>query len=124
MRLYNREHYQRNKPSYKEKAIKHNKRYRLRNAKFLYDYKKTHACVDCGESNPLVLSFDHSKEHIKIGDLSNLAHRAFSIQAIQNEIDKCDVRCANCHLIKTAKERKWRMLDWIEQDSILMDKKI
>jgi len=31
--------------------------------------------------------------------------RGYSLNAINAEIDKCVIRCANCHRIKTAREK-------------------
>lgn len=67
---------------------------------------KTSGCIDCGESNPIVLDFDHVKG-IKLGGISRMAldHKPWHV--IEQEIAKCEVRCANCHRIKTAKERNY-----------------
>lgn len=72
--------------------------------KFLYEYFLQHPCIDCGEKDPIVLTFDH------IGDKSfTIASKASvsSIKEIQEEIKKCEVRCANCHMRKTAKDFNW-----------------
>ena len=64
-------------------------------------------CVDCEEKNILVLEFDHLRD--KHGNIGNLRIRANPEVLIQ-ELDKCVVRCANCHHIKTAKERgSWKL---------------
>lgn len=76
---------------------------RNRNRNFILQYLSTHPCVDCNNTNIIVLEFDHHTN--KSYDISNLVSKGYSIAAIQVEIDKCDVRCANCHRIKTAKER-------------------
>lgn len=93
-------HYLENIDYYKEKAIKHNAEYRLRNLQYIVDYLKQHPCVDCGESDPVVLEFDHigDKEY----DVSKLNHSSF--ETLLEEIAKCEVRCANCHRRKTAKQ--------------------
>lgn len=59
-------------------------------------------CVDCGETNPLLIDFDHLWD--KRADVSYMIHAGFSWTRIEAEIDKCDVRCANCHARKTARE--------------------
>lgn len=68
---------------------------------YVLDYLKTHPCVDCGEHDPVVLEFDHREN--KLEAISTLMQDS-SIKRIQEEIDKCDIRCANCHRRKTSKE--------------------
>jgi hypothetical protein len=80
---------------------------RIRNLNYLWEYLTNHPCVDCGENNPVVLEFDHVRG-VKKNRVSVLASRgAYSISVLQAEIDKCEVRCANCHRIKTAKQFGW-----------------
>jgi len=86
------------------------KRTRARNMKYLGDYLTTHPCVDCGESDPVVLEFDHVRGE-KRAALSTMACNCNTLEVLNEEIAKCDVRCANCHRRKTAKERGWWAYD-------------
>jgi hypothetical protein len=61
------------------------------------------ACVDCGETNPLLLDFDHLRD--KRANVSQLVQSGLSWARIKSEIDKCVIRCANCHARKTAREQ-------------------
>jgi len=74
---------------------------------FIFRYKKIKGCSDCGIKNPIVLDFDHRDRSIKIIRVSQMIKGSVSIVAIKEEIRKCDIRCANCHRIKTAKELNW-----------------
>jgi hypothetical protein len=80
--------------------------YKTRNAQHLWDYLLTHPCVDCGEVDPVVLEFDHVRGE-KVAALSDMAKRQFSLAKLDAEIAKCEVRCANCHKRKTAREQGW-----------------
>lgn len=73
----------------------------LRNQKFVYEYLLTHPCVDCLETDPIVLEFDHQRD--KISTIERLINNGCSIEKIKKEIDKCEIRCANCHAKKTAR---------------------
>jgi hypothetical protein len=53
------------------------------------------ACIDCGESDSLVLEFDHVGT--KRENVSRLAWSGSSLATIDAEIAKCEIRCANCH---------------------------
>lgn len=105
-RRYWREYYHRDKPFRAERRRANNAAYRDWNRRRLFDYLVAHGCVDCGESDPVVLEFDHVRGE-KIRDVSTLVCSAISWQRIVAEIQKCDVRCANCHRRKTARERGW-----------------
>lgn len=91
----------------KIKIRQSNKARRKRNLQYVWDYLKTHPCIDCGEANPIVLEFDHvrGKKFAQVCKL--IKERTSSIKAIQAEISKCEIRCANCHRLKTAKELGW-----------------
>ena len=68
--------------------------------KFLTDFKKDKACVDCRIGYPYyILQFDHCRGK-KAGNLSDLA-RLYSIEQLIEEIDKCDLVCGNCHAHRT-----------------------
>jgi len=73
------------------------------NQKRLVSYLRVHPCVDCGETDIVVLQFDHvrGKKFKEIGRMMACAWKT-----IEREIAKCVVRCANDHIRRTAKVQK------------------
>jgi hypothetical protein len=59
-------------------------------------------CVDCGETDPGVLEFDHVRG--KLASVSGLGWANASDLRIDEEIARCEVRCVNCHRIRTASQ--------------------
>ena len=100
-RAYARNHYSRHIPYYVRKAG--TRRNLLLNDFYerLFEYLSTHPCVDCGETDPIVLEFDHVRGE-KSYNVTTMARRMFSWDRVMREIAKCEVRCANCHRRKTA----------------------
>jgi hypothetical protein len=72
---------------------------------FVYQYLLTHPCEECGESDPRVLEFHHVGN--KDTEITRLVGGGWSIKRVQQEIDKCQVLCANCHRKITIEERGW-----------------
>jgi hypothetical protein len=70
---------------------------------WLREYLKDHPCIDCGETNTILLEFDHQGDK-KFG-IANAARTRVTIASLAAEVAKCHVRCANCHRRKTYKER-------------------
>jgi hypothetical protein len=103
-----REHYERNRQKYIDKARAWRDACRKQNREQIVAYLAEHPCIDCGESDIVVLDFDHREDKsFGITNLMQFAQRA----RIAAEIAKCDVRCANCHGRKTAAEfGYWRSL--------------
>jgi transposase-like protein len=64
------------------------------------------SCVDCGEKDPVVLEFDHIGE--KVAAVSALVAEAASFTAVDAEIARCEVVCANCHRRRTGRRAGWR----------------
>lgn len=83
--------------------------YRDANRALLLAYLLDHPCVDCGDGDPVVLDFDHRDPSTKRNEVARLAATKSWPQVLA-EIAKCDVRCANCHRRKTAKQFGWRKL--------------
>ena len=97
-------HYEANKEKIIKRSKKRNIRQRDKNRLYVENIKKQSGCVDCGESNHLVLDFDHIEDN-KYKCISNMVYESYSIKTIQKEIDKCEVRCSNCHRIITHNRR-------------------
>jgi len=98
--------YKKHGDKHRKQVYKNRDRYRREGREFILEYLETHPCVDCGESDPAVLEFDHvrgKKKH----NISSMLKDAYSVSRIKEEIAKCVVRCANCHIRKTRKERGW-----------------
>jgi hypothetical protein len=91
---YIRQHYANNKQYYIERAAARRKEM----SEWLQDYKATHPCVDCGESDPACIQFHHRNPAEKEFNLADAVRRGWSINKILREIAKCDIVCANCHL--------------------------
>lgn len=63
---------------------------------------KNHPCLDCGKSfPPFAMDFDHRPDEKKYKCVSAMAGSRCSLEAIQAEIEKCDIVCAVCHRIRT-----------------------
>ena len=96
---YNREHYLANKQRYVDQARAQMQRLAVERHRYLLEYFGANPCADCGETNPLVLEFDHLRDKcFNIG--SALPYRNW--KSILAEIEKCEVVCANCHRVRTA----------------------
>lgn len=86
----------------RQKNVRATRSLKKRNQKlFIWKYLETHPCVDCGETDPVVLEFDHVRGKKDI-EISQLVNKGYSDSRLLKEVEKCDVRCANCHRKKTA----------------------
>jgi hypothetical protein len=79
------------------------------NQQRVIQYLLKHPCVDCGETDIVVLQFDHvrGKKRLEIGRMMT-----FSWPTIEKEIAKCEVRCANDHTRRTAAQQKNYKVLW------------
>lgn len=103
---YYKEWYQRNKEVHKANASARRAAIAAQNRLELVLYLGKHPCVDCGETDIIVLQFDHVRGK-KRGNISEMISGGFPWKTILSEIEKCEVRCANDHLRRTAKEQKF-----------------
>jgi hypothetical protein len=98
--------YERNKASHIAKVNTNRKKLIQKAQQYVWDFLLLHACAECGETDPVVLEFDHVRgmKRMAVGDMARLG---YGIETIKEEIGKCEVRCANCHRRKTHSERGW-----------------
>ncbi len=91
---------------------KANKANAIRRAReFITLYFASHPCVDCGKTDPMILTFDHVRGE-KRDNVADMVLKGLSVAAIAEEISKCDVVCFNCHSLRTQERTgacRWRM---------------
>lgn len=61
-------------------------------------------CKYCGITNPIVLCFHHRNKSEKSFGIAWAFTHSYAYETILREARKCDVLCANCHLILHATE--------------------
>ncbi len=59
----------------------------------------THPCVDCGIANPALLDFDHVRGS-KLFAISDALYERVTRSELRQEIEKCEIRCRNCHTLR------------------------
>jgi len=97
---YDKKFYSKDPKSYYQK----NKKHQSKKRDFIQRWKKIYGkCVDCKIEDWRVLEFDHvrGEKIFNIGD-----YMKKGMNSLKEEIRKCEVRCANCHRIKTIERLK------------------
>lgn len=103
-----KEWYAKNKDRHVASTKRNKAKFLGENRKFLLDYLLRHPCVDCGEKDPIVLTFDHVRGTKR--ECVSVSVVARTLPSLKAEVDKCEVRCFNCHARKTARERgNWKL---------------
>lgn len=101
MRQYRREHYYRNKQQYFDR----NKRRRIELKEWLWEIKKNSKCEKCEFNHPAALDWHHKNPDEKSFEISQGYRVVGSKKRILEEMQRCQVLCANCHRIFHYKER-------------------
>lgn len=65
---------------------------------WFYEYKESFSCCECEEKRSPCLDFHHQGE--KNLNVSQMPYQGYSKESIKQEIENCEVLCANCHRIK------------------------
>jgi len=103
-KIYVKKHYDNNKAAYKKRASTNTPIYIERNKQKIIEYLQQRPCTKCTNKDVDVLEFHHlaDKKH----NISAMVLSAYSWKAIQKEISKCIVLCANCH--RKLHKQLWR----------------
>lgn len=89
----------------RKKDIRTNSRRRnLNTLKWKNELTSTKGCADCGVTDFRVLDFDHVSDD-KVDNISSMIRAGRSRSMIIDEMNKCEVVCANCHRIRTYERR-------------------
>lgn len=98
------EAYHKKNELYKQSSRNYRKILKECNQKLIWNYLLEHPCTKCGETNPVVLEFDHLKDKKYCISRIIFSH---VWESVLEEINKCQVLCSNCHKKKTAKDFKY-----------------
>lgn len=108
-----KKYYESHKQDYIVKAKKQRDEYLEKNYLYIKEYLEQHPCIDCGNSDIEVLEFDHIRDKKKAISVLMVG----STETLKLEIEKCEVRCTNCHRKKTIRQLGFRRSLWgIGQD--------
>jgi hypothetical protein len=100
-RAYFRLYYRENRQLFitKNRLNKNRQRRRLR---AILLRVKQRPCQDCGGTfHPWVMELDHRAGTVKTAAVANMVSKGCTDARLLEEIDKCDVVCANCHRMRT-----------------------
>jgi hypothetical protein len=95
--------------SNREKVLEINraatKKSQIQAAIFIREYLSDKVCIDCGEDDIAVLTFDHVRGEKKY-NISNMISRGYNIETIKRELEKTEIVCFNCHMRRERRRRK------------------
>jgi len=101
-------YYSENKAKHKAVVTERKHKAQARNREFIRELLLGSRCLDCSETDLRVLEFDHVRGP-KSGNIAEMSHSPVSLRSLKAEIEKCEIRCANCHRKRTADvQNSWR----------------
>jgi hypothetical protein len=95
-----------NREMVRRNILERHLRHQAKARRFVEAYKETLGCMDCGFTNAKALDMDHRNPKDKYQRLAVMVGNGWSFYTIFLELEKCDVRCANCHRIRHSQEMK------------------
>lgn len=101
-RQIDKEYYLNNKDYHRKQVQKRREAAKTTLRVWYLEYLRKNPCVDCGESDTLVLEPDHIGSDKKF-NVSYIVGRGLSLQTLKDELAKCEIVCANCHRRRTIK---------------------
>lgn len=108
-KLYQADHYQKNKAHHDKVAAPASRRFVRRKREELIktiDELKSEKCTDCkNKFSPWIMQYDHRETGTKIDNVATMVHNLKPLDVILAEISKCDLVCANCHADRTYQRR-------------------
>lgn len=109
------------KPVTEEQEQANRKRAKEKSRKFyklVYSYLSQRCCIDCGETNVVVLEFDHINGD-KDKAVSTMSQ--CSLVKVMEEIEKCEVRCRSCHKKRHSIENNTLLWQLTKNNGLLDD---
>ena len=100
-----RERYANDTEYVKERNKLSRQRGKERAKQIVSDYLSSRSCIDCGESDPVVLTFDHVRGEKKY-NIADMIQQGLGTENIIREIGNCDVVCFNCHMRREHRRRE------------------
>ena len=100
---YTKDHYKRNKDVYIRRVRTRDVVLKATLRATILSHLQSHACIDCGKTDIVVLQFDHVRGK-KAFNIAESFRKRVTRARLLAEIEKCEVRCANCHVRRTAQE--------------------
>ncbi|MCK4814713.1 hypothetical protein KA005_03000 [bacterium] len=90
----------------RDKVNKSRKAHSRKNVEMVRNLKEAGYCMDCDNSFPYpAMQYDHRPGTEKLGNVSTMVSSNVALEKVLAEIEKCDLVCANCHHIRTAKRK-------------------
>ncbi len=72
-------------------------RRRARLRRWVNEHKRERGCIRCGVDDPACLDFHHVEAGDKEMDVGTMITYGYGKDGLRDEIQKCEVLCANCH---------------------------
>ena len=106
-KTYYAHHYAKYGELYRERAKAYRTKLKMEYRKNMQEYLSGESCIDCGESDPVVLELDHIDPATKLFSISQAVKLGYRWLDVLNELKKCQILCANCHKRRTARQFNW-----------------
>ena len=110
-REYQRKWFAENKETQLKRVTDNKNEHKIKLQNLVSEYLSSHPCIDCSETDHIVLDFDHIDPSLKSMSVSKIITNGYSEKKLIEEMNKCEIRCSNCHRRKTAKQfNTWRYI--------------